>query len=232
MFKPELHAVLALLSNVIPHSKVDAVTHPFATLLRAEAPFAFDLHVLGTPPALILSQDQTLKLSNERAIRLSTTMPFCLVFDGSPASPGEDSRLRFGSLAPPARPARRAGLLHPATTPPRRPKPPRRRRGKSGVVRVYLVFKEPRPRRLPPSGVPVATTASGRAAHQGQTFKLTLRLPALSTLFSSTVLRRVVRPPSHGQRRRMGRVDLPTHQSIFPAVALGASRQLLVQRGP
>ncbi len=26
-------------------------------------PFAFDLHVLGTPPALILSQDQTLKLN-------------------------------------------------------------------------------------------------------------------------------------------------------------------------
>ena len=25
--------------------------------------FAFDLHVLGTPPALILSQDQTLMLS-------------------------------------------------------------------------------------------------------------------------------------------------------------------------
>ena len=25
--------------------------------------FAFDLHVLGTPPALILSQDQTLKLN-------------------------------------------------------------------------------------------------------------------------------------------------------------------------
>ncbi len=36
------------------------VTHPDATLLRAEALFAFDLHVLGTPPALILSQDQTL----------------------------------------------------------------------------------------------------------------------------------------------------------------------------
>ena len=27
-------------------------------------PFAFDLHVLGTPPALILSQDQTLKLNS------------------------------------------------------------------------------------------------------------------------------------------------------------------------
>ena len=31
------------------------ITHPFATLLRA-----FDLHVLGTPPAFVLSQDQTL----------------------------------------------------------------------------------------------------------------------------------------------------------------------------
>ena len=29
----------------------------------AEATFAFDLHVLGTPPALILSQDQTLMLN-------------------------------------------------------------------------------------------------------------------------------------------------------------------------
>ena len=33
------------------------ITHPFATLHRSEA---FDLHVLGTPPAFILSQDQTL----------------------------------------------------------------------------------------------------------------------------------------------------------------------------
>ena len=37
------------------------VTHPFATLLAAEAAFSFDLHVLGTPPAFILSQDQTLR---------------------------------------------------------------------------------------------------------------------------------------------------------------------------
>ena len=29
----------------------------------AEATVAFDLHVLGTPPALILSQDQTLMLN-------------------------------------------------------------------------------------------------------------------------------------------------------------------------
>ena len=42
-----------------------AITHPFATLLQA-----YDLHVLGTPPAFILSQDQT--LNNE--ITLSETL--------------------------------------------------------------------------------------------------------------------------------------------------------------
>jgi hypothetical protein len=42
----------------IPHLRVDSprVPHPSATpFLRR----AFDLHVLGTPPAFILSQDQT-----------------------------------------------------------------------------------------------------------------------------------------------------------------------------
>ena len=34
------------------------ITHPFATLHRSEA---FDLHVLGTPPAFILSQDLSLQ---------------------------------------------------------------------------------------------------------------------------------------------------------------------------
>src|ERR1700730_4492830 len=50
--------------DVIPRSKAGhpRVTHPFATLLIPCGTFAFDLHVLGTPPALILSQDQTLML--------------------------------------------------------------------------------------------------------------------------------------------------------------------------
>ena len=50
--------------DVIPRSKAGhpRVTHPFATLLMDCSTFAFDLHVLGTPPALILSQDQTLML--------------------------------------------------------------------------------------------------------------------------------------------------------------------------
>ena len=37
------------------------VTHPSAALLEAEASFSRDLHVLGTPPAFVLSQDQTLQ---------------------------------------------------------------------------------------------------------------------------------------------------------------------------
>src|ERR1700730_16824694 len=55
----------------IPHRKVDNPrdTHPSATHSLLSA---FDLHVLGTPPAFILSQDQTrhpvvyLSLSTER----------------------------------------------------------------------------------------------------------------------------------------------------------------------
>jgi hypothetical protein len=41
------------------------VAHALLTRLpryRGLPPFAFDLHVLGTPPAFVLSQDQTLQL--------------------------------------------------------------------------------------------------------------------------------------------------------------------------
>src|SRR3712207_7557839 len=41
------------------------VTHPFATLLAPCGAFAFDLHVLGTPPALILSQDRSEEHTSE-----------------------------------------------------------------------------------------------------------------------------------------------------------------------
>lgn len=37
------------------------ITHPFATLTRQQAArIPFDLHVLSTPPAFILSQNRTL----------------------------------------------------------------------------------------------------------------------------------------------------------------------------
>ena len=40
------------------------ITHVLLTRLpryRGLPPFAYDLHVLGTPPAFVLSQDQTLQ---------------------------------------------------------------------------------------------------------------------------------------------------------------------------
>ena len=40
------------------------ITHPFATRsIQQAGSLSFDLHVLGTPPAFILSQDQTLHLT-------------------------------------------------------------------------------------------------------------------------------------------------------------------------
>src|SRR5680860_1385505 len=42
------------------------VTHPFAAVLTPEGAFSLDLHVLSTPPAFVLSQDQTLREENRR----------------------------------------------------------------------------------------------------------------------------------------------------------------------
>ncbi len=49
--------------EAIPLSRVGCsrVTHPSATNSEKQAPpRPFDLHVLGVPPAFVLSQDQTL----------------------------------------------------------------------------------------------------------------------------------------------------------------------------
>ena len=57
------YAVLAIVSNSYPRYEAGylRVTHPFATHPLVQAPpSAFYLHVLGTPPAFVLSQDQTL----------------------------------------------------------------------------------------------------------------------------------------------------------------------------
>src|SRR5688572_2335487 len=65
---PERHAVLAFLSERYPPLEGRSPTcySPVRHSTEAEAPVAFDLHVLGTPPALILSQDQTLMLKGLR----------------------------------------------------------------------------------------------------------------------------------------------------------------------
>ena len=50
------------------------ITHPFATLTQEQAPgIPFDLHVLSTPPAFILSQNQTLELIGIKPIFLTKT---------------------------------------------------------------------------------------------------------------------------------------------------------------
>ena len=56
------------------------VTHVLLTRLPLYLPlraFAFDLHVLGTPPALILSQDQTLMLNGLTARPAGSEDPAC-----------------------------------------------------------------------------------------------------------------------------------------------------------
>ncbi len=67
---PAMSEDLVVLSGISPSfpelsqtSKADypRVTHPCAALLSPEGPFSLDLHVLSTPPAFVLSQDQTLQ---------------------------------------------------------------------------------------------------------------------------------------------------------------------------
>ena len=68
------HVVLANLSTSYPHLKdrFPCITHPFATRYSKKLNNAFDLHALSTPPAFVLSQDQTLRREfvNQSASRL------------------------------------------------------------------------------------------------------------------------------------------------------------------
>gem|GEM_PF-5988333 len=61
------HTVLAQvsLSYSVPKGRFPRVTHPCATNLPTEVGGSFDLHVLGMPPAFVLSQDQTLKFMSQ-----------------------------------------------------------------------------------------------------------------------------------------------------------------------
>ena len=66
-FHLSAYAVLASVSKCCPPAgdRSSRVTHPSATWLyskQASYITPFDLHVLGTPPAFVLSQDQTLRL--------------------------------------------------------------------------------------------------------------------------------------------------------------------------
>src|SRR5690606_12171149 len=82
------------------------VTHPFAAVLGAEAPFSLDLHVLGAPPAFVLSQDQTLQRKLGELVSSRRLKPRTLARDsfGSRRSRREPRRvpleLRFQPASP------------------------------------------------------------------------------------------------------------------------------------
>ena len=80
-----LYAVLAIVSNSYPRYQAGylRVTHPFATHPEEQAPpSAFYLHVLGTPPAFVLSQDQTLikSLSSHSFLSLTDLLFFIVQY--------------------------------------------------------------------------------------------------------------------------------------------------------
>src|SRR4029078_11159721 len=82
---PLRYAVLASLSGRYspPKGRLPTCYSPVRHSPGAEAPFPFDLQLLGTPPALILSQDQTLShkswsLSNWFAFASQFERPFQL----------------------------------------------------------------------------------------------------------------------------------------------------------
>ena len=70
--KTEVNVTISGISNAFAKlSQIQGqVTHVLLTRAPLYSPeqardFSFDLHVLGTPPAFILSQDQTLQLNEE-----------------------------------------------------------------------------------------------------------------------------------------------------------------------
>ena len=66
--------------EAIPHSRVGCprVTHPFAARLVGCPTASLDLHVLGAPPAFILSQDQTLRFEPVNAASFFRSYP-CVI---------------------------------------------------------------------------------------------------------------------------------------------------------
>jgi hypothetical protein len=79
---PWSHAVLATLSSSYPppEGRLPTRYSPVRRSTQGVAPpFSLDLHVLGTPPAFVLSQDQTLHLitlsgQNRRSVRTSHSL--------------------------------------------------------------------------------------------------------------------------------------------------------------
>jgi hypothetical protein len=120
--------------------------------------------VLGTPPALILSQDQTLKFNLlERALITCSSLIALLLLSCVGPYYYEPADTRRAGCSIPLRSCE-LGFLDLCCT-------------------LYLVFKEPRTVfRFPKTGHPI--TWIHRPPFLGEPFKLTTTVPCLSTLFS------------------------------------------------
>ena len=90
----------------IPISRADhpCLTHPFATLPGDCSPFTSDLHVLGTPPAFVLSQDQTLQFHLIGSGPRSALLLFSCQRSPLPTRPSFSTRFRANLLILPKRP--------------------------------------------------------------------------------------------------------------------------------
>ena len=83
------------------------ITHPFATLTPAQAPgIPFDLHVLSTPPAFILSQNRTLHKKPCEDIRTMTPN----IIDGTVYKENDPHKTPTPITGPSATPNKGAGI--------------------------------------------------------------------------------------------------------------------------
>ena len=79
-----IHSVLAPLSKCCPHLEGRLLTRysPVRHLVFTEINTPFDLHVLSTPPAFVLSQDQTLQKNYFSKNRLALNYLFKEIYLG------------------------------------------------------------------------------------------------------------------------------------------------------
>jgi hypothetical protein len=92
---PSTYAVLARVSPGYPPlpGRLPTCYSPVRRSPAAEAAFAHDLHVLSTPPAFILSQDQTLQFRPlSHLVRLTDSAGSCIRNPSRSASPSNRSR--------------------------------------------------------------------------------------------------------------------------------------------
>ena len=84
------------------------ITHPFATLTPAQAPgIPFDLHVLSTPPAFILSQNRTL---HKKTLRRHPNDDSKTIIDGTVYKENDPHKTPTPITGPSATPNKGAGI--------------------------------------------------------------------------------------------------------------------------